>query len=353
MKRIGILTFHFADNYGAVLQSYALRRVINSFPECNAEIINYVPSDFFYAKTWQNEYEHMLFEKKRESFRKFLLDYCGVRGEVRYTIPAHGEYDYYVAGSDQIWTTDPILDEYFLPHISKGAKRVSYAASIGINPDNPNLKYSVLREGVSRFDAVSVRETGHVSLIEKLTGKKCYCTLDPTLLLDEKDYEALVSKQQLKNKPFIFFFWLRHDRNKLQGVAFANALSRKLEVDIVHYDNTVSDDLFFSDGGCMQFEGVENFLWYVKNAEYVITNSYHCTIFSILFRKPFYTFGTETMNLRIETLKEKLPVAERIIESYLDINKVNTKMDYIGIYERLKQERGYSLSYLKHSLDIM
>ena len=104
MKKVGILTFHYVDNYGAVLQAYALRKKINELPECRAEIINYVPSGFEYELYGNGEKYRAMLQKKRQSFEAFLSKYCGVNTPIISSVEDSG-YDYYCVGSDQVWNS--------------------------------------------------------------------------------------------------------------------------------------------------------------------------------------------------------------------------------------------------------
>lgn len=349
MKKIGILTFHFADNYGAVLQCYALRRVINGMAGCRAEVINYVPASFQYARTWTNEYEESLFRKKRKKFETFLSEYCGIQKPVIHTAPEAGSYDCYVVGSDQVWSTG--MQEYFLPEIADKACCISYAASIGVGMDYPWLKKSVLQQYVPKFTSVSVREYEHVGFIEKVCGRKCECLLDPVLLLNADDYEDFIAKESLREEKFIFFFWLMHDKEYMHGVEFVNRLSRLLEMPVVHAFQSAPDYMFYNDGGSMQFEGIENFLWYTRNAEYVVTNSYHATLFSIQFHTPFYTFPSKSMRSRIDTLCRRFAIHERVVEGYLPMDQVHKDIDFGSIYRKISEQREDSFRYLQKALE--
>lgn len=351
MKKIGILTFQFADNYGAVLQCYALRKAINKMPECQAEVINYIPASFHYRKTWENEYEESLFRKKREAFQKFLLEYCGVKKPVIHSVLEDETYDYYVVGSDQVWSTD--LPEYFLPEIVNKVRCIAYAASVGLETDYPKLNRAMLQEYIPKFTHVSVREYGHAMFIEEICGRKCKCLLDPVLLLDAAEYEEIKPDICLRKGKFIFFFWIKHDREYMHGVEFVNRLSRLLDVPIVHSLNFAPDYMFCNDGGCMQFESIQNFLWYVNNAEYVVTNSYHATLFAIQFRIPFYSFVVKKMGQRIDTLCKRLAINDRVVEGYLPIDQVSRIVNFDLIHEQIHEQRRESLSYLQDTLEVV
>ncbi len=353
MKKVGILTFQFADNYGAVLQCYALRKTISLLPECEAEVINFCPPLFSYPPKWDSEYEKFLFNKKRELFVSFLKQYCNISGPLGYSLDEFPKYDYYCVGSDQVWSTNKRMDEFFLPNVPKGAKRISYAASLGHAPDSYKIKISTLKKYLPAFDHVSVRELVHVPLVESIIGSKCECVLDPTLLLDAEDYEPVISKEKLREDKFIFFYWLEHEPNLMRGVEMVNALSRKLEIPVVHSIWNAPEFMFTNDGGSMSLEGIENFLWYIKNAEYVITNSYHGTIFSVLFKKPFYTFVVKSMRGRIDTLCEKIGIENRVVECYLSISEIDERIDFELITENIREEKERSMLYLYAALEIL
>lgn len=352
MKKIGILTFQYADNYGAVLQCYALRRTINNLPDCSAEIINYRPPLFVYGRCWNNSYERKLFQNKRKKFERFLKEECGIKDEIIAHVKG-SEYDCYCVGSDQIWNTKGDVREFFLPDVSEEIPKIAYAPSIGLDVGSPYLKKDLFRQYLPRFSSLSVREQEHVPLIQELTGKACKCVLDPTLLLKASDYSMIVNPNRIKDIPFLFFFWLQHDSNLIRGIEFANVLSRKFDIPVVHSIIGAKEYMFYRNGGCMMFEGVENFLWYIKNAYFVVTNSYHATLFCIQFESPFYTFVVSSMRSRIHTLVDKIGVGDRIIESYLSEKDVNRIVDFETIQKKIEIERELSMQYLRQALEIV
>lgn len=352
MKTIGILTFHYSDSYGALLQCYALRRVMNRLPDCSAEIINYIPSKFFYQKCWRTQTERKLFLKKREDFQTFLQRKCGITNPPISHIPID-QYDYLCAGSNQVWSMSyPWYKIYFLPYIVHGTKKISYAASVGIGKDFPTFNREFIKKYLSDFHALSVREEEHKELIEELTKQPCACVLDPTLLLCADDYDELICQETFQKERFLFFFWLHVDAGDLmRGVEFANTLSRKYNLPIVHSVIEAEDYLFYNDGGCMMFEGVDRFLWYIKHADYVITNSYHATLFSIQFQKPFWSFIVSHMRSCFDTLANKLGICDRIVKDYLSEEDIQTEIDWKTIFEKLEAERIKSMGYLHYALD--
>lgn len=354
LKKIGIATYHYADSYGAVLQCYALYNIINEFDNCKAEVINYIPETFILPQIWENQYNKQLFHIKRKKFQKFLKEYINL--DDRKIDQITGEnYDYCCVGSDQVWNMNfPISFEYFLPHIKNDLKLFSYAASIGIEPSHRDFDKEKIVKYISKFDSISVREEIHVQTIEELCKKKCECVLDPTLLLNVNYYKNLSSRVKKEHDPYILFFWLEGDNNLRWGAELANMIARKLNTRIIHSLNKNDYFIFNNEQENMAYAGIEEFLWYIQNAECIVTNSYHGTIFSIIFQKPFYTFNTIlSRRCRIDTLTKKAGIEERIVNRNLFTDEIETKMDFEKINMNIQREKIKSLEYLKHTLDVV
>lgn len=352
MKKIGILTFHYANNYGAVLQCYALNKVLSGFSECEVEVINYIPPQFCDAEYGASQWERKKIKEKKELLVDFLKKYCKVATK---EVVAHVEgeqYDYYCVGSDQVWNTQKIFQEYFLPYIKDNAKKISYAASIGVSVTSNGLNRNTLEKYLPDFQHISVRELEHTELISEITGKECPCVLDPTLLLQSSEYELLINKEKLEEEEYVFFFWLKHDDNLMRGVELVNSLARKYNLKIIHSIMNAREHMFCNENRCMMFEGIENFLWYVKNAKFVVTNSYHVSIFSILFETPFYILLVELMRSRFDTLATKLGIGDRIIECYISIDKISSNIDFKLIKDKIETEKKKSIDYLMKAIDI-
>lgn len=350
MKNVGILTFHYADNYGAVLQTYALRSTINSFPGCRAEVINFVPAGFSYPLYKNNEQSYRGLVKKRELFGKFLKEKCGVDGECISSVTGN-DYDYYCVGSDQVWNLRFADAEYLLPNLDENAIRISYAASVGMAKEEVLNFREIFRKNLPKFKAISLREYAQKDIIENISQKKCHVVVDPTLLLKSEDYTSLISQRRLRDKPFILFFWLHHDGELMGGVEFVNTLSRKYHLPIVHTVIDAKPYVFNEDGGCMIYEGIDSFLWYVKNAEFVVTNSYHALLFSIQFKKPFYVFVVESMRSRIDTIAKKYGIEGRVVKTYVKPEDIDDNVDFLSIEEKIENERLQSIKFLRDSLD--
>lgn len=352
-KQIGILTFHYADNYGAVLQAYALRKVINSFKDCHAEIINYVPKGYHYYVSSDAAIAYRQREK-REKFSKFLSGHCGLHTPMLHSVTGN-EYDVYLVGSDQVWNTELIEVssdyEYFLPHVNEEAKRIAYSASIGM--DFEKIDRSLFQKYLSKFQSISVREKSYVEIISELSEKSCEYTLDPTMLLSGKDYAHLLIEPNIEEKPYILYFWYDMGDKGYGSVETVNILARKYGLSIKHtflpYGHNASQ-LLANNVGCIMYSGIEEFLWYIKNAQIVVTNSFHGTVFSILFGRPVYIFYPELRKCRQQNLVEMLEIRDRVVQKYMNPDELTMEMDYKAIFQMLEKERKKSLSYLNDAL---
>jgi hypothetical protein len=352
MKKIGILTFHYADNYGAVLQAYALRKIINSLPDCKAEIINYVPEGYVYYLYKDDGSEKKLLEKRRELIEEFLMQECGICSSMIYNVKGN-DYDYYCVGSDQVWNIDLRENkdlEYFLPNLDDKAVKIAYAASIGIEIER--IDENIFKKYLPQFNNISLREGTYIEYIEQICNVKCEKVLDPVLLLNKDEYEYLIDKERPKKKPYILLFWYILDDELMKCIEFVNTLARKYGLAIVHSIIGAPRYMFCNDAGCMMNEGIDGFLWYMKHAEFVITNSFHGAVFAAQFERPFYIFISNIRRSRLDNLVEILDIKDRVINGYISPGEMNKNINFEAIRNRLKVERDKSMNFLRKALDI-
>lgn len=348
MKKTGILTFHFADNFGAVLQSYALYKTIQDMNICEAEIIDFIPAAFQYEQRWCNSYEKKLFYKKRESFNSFLSQNCKLSD--RCNSLRNTTYDLYCVGSDQVWNTEGVFVDYFLSNIPDEKKRISFASSVALSNNSPYLRKDLFEKYISKFDYISVREEESVEFIKRATKKDCRRVCDPTVLLDSKNYENLFEETHVKNK-YILFFWLLNDSNVYAGIEFVNRLSRKCGIPIIHSLYGNYQNYIVNNYGTMFFSSPGQFLKYIKDAEYVVTNSYHASLFSLMFEKKIYIFLVNKMRTRFETLSNLYEMDDCIIDNYLLNGIEDSQINYKKINVQMEKEKNKGRSYLKESIE--
>ena len=349
MKKVGIVTFQYADNYGAVLQCYALQKIINSFDDIEAEVINLRPVDFQYSQEWIYENEKIKWLRKRRQFEQFLYQKCNLSEEVTSVINS-SKYDYYCVGSDQIWNPRWLNREFLLPNVSDISKKFAYAASIGCSLSYFLSKRQIYEKYLPMFDSISLREKEHVGIVSQISGKQCECVVDPTLLLNEKDYEKLIF-DDICNEKYVLFYWLNHKQEIYPAINLVNKIADKYKLRIKHTISTEDAKVYFKNSECVYYSNIEEFLCLIKNAQYVVTNSYHGTIFSIHFSTPFFTYINKSMKSRFETLLLYTNIEDRMVnDSQIEINN---NIDFNEIKTKWEINKQISVNYLRKSLGVI
>lgn len=311
--KIKTITCHDVYNYGASLQAYALQYFLMSLGH-DVEIIDYKP-DYMrnHYKFWYVPKSSRFYEKANKSVLfKFLLccyfapmrfstygrknKFDLFRKEFLHLTRRYNIYnelqnyppdaDVYIAGSDQIWNSslsngkDP---SFFLQFGDKKVKRIAYAASFGI-PEIEEKHKAMNRKWLETFDAIAVRESTGVGILKSL-GIDGVEVLDPVYLLTKSEWEYLAGEKRIYNNRYLLIYdlCLNDDRLYIE----AKKISEKYNLKIISVDGTAKcpyADKNISDAGPREFLNL------IKNAEFVITNSFHATSFSIIFHIPFAVF---------------------------------------------------------------
>ena len=350
------------------MQAYVLQQTISGFDGYNATIINYqkthagkpiIGKTVFCKplKSWTPKrilswttriLAHPIRMRKYEKFfKKFYFNYSSTPLQKCDLENIQHNYDVFVVGSDQVWNMrSPNVDTtHFLDFVNESKKKVSYAASLG-SAKIPEVFHSTLKDLISDFSAISVRERESVKTVFDLTGKEAKWVLDPSLLWNKEQYECLVGNK--KNYKYVFLY-LRESSPKLEK--FAHNLAKAHGLKVVK----VSRHWKCNKKGKERFAvGPHEWLAYMKNAEYIVTNSFHGICFSITFEKEFFVDllkgGASHTNTRMESLLEQFNLKTRGIDSVTDLSDIK-KIDYAEVAKIKEERKQYSLNYLKEALD--
>lgn len=326
--KIGILTFHRAHNYGAVLQAYALQTHLKQMGH-EAEIIDYRPAYIENAYSfWPTLTGKSLFRKIKSLiyfglvaykklkrwrvFEEFINNrFCLSKKIYKAPFNENFDYDVYVLGSDQIWNPkitngyDLVFTGGFL--VSPKAKKIAYAAS----KESENLNASAMaffKKNLLNFEGVSVRESVLANLLQPLTEKHIETVLDPTLLVDCQIWYDMAKRPQVDCK-YVLLYQMRDNSH---AVRIAKHVAEQLGAKVVHLEARLR---LFPDKNSYQNSSPEEFLGWIKSAECVITTSYHGVAFSIAFSKPFYTLRlNDGADSRAASLLSELSLTERILK---------------------------------------
>ncbi len=354
--KIGILTFQWANNrnFGASMQSFACKSLINKVTgKDNAKIINYNPTNFnlvkrifhFFTGLYFNEYNNKFLKMSKEVYDSENLK------------KLNNEFDIFVVGSDQVWRTIWLKEKslhYFFDFVNDDKKKIAYAASFGVDYWEGDEKLTEeIKPLIKRFDYISVREESGIDICKNTFGiDNAVCVLDPTLMISREDYQPILDdwqdKSHLKRKYIAHMLlddtaelkkesqniadYLKADINYIKGKSF-----KILGKDITFYNK------------------VSQWLTYLKDAELVITDSFHCTVFSLIFHKKFVVVANPKRGIaRLETLLSKVGLEDRFFTDIKDVMKsgiLDKEIDYNEVDKKLETHRKYSMDFLKKALE--
>lgn len=362
--KIGILTFHRAENFGAVLQCYALQSFLESqgfevkvidyrcraieqtyyflnvkslFSRFNifASILNY----FNQMYQWKDR-----LHKKRgyEMFRKKFLHLTDPMYEIKKDLG----FDVYITGSDQVWNTQLLhgLNKmYFLDFPqSEGVKRISYAVSSEQNAINELSKYeSYLRHALNNFTSISVRENAFASELKKYTSKNIHVCLDPTFLITKENYIKLAIKPKYNNYILVY-----HMAEIPEGSKLAEKIARKNGAKVVEIHARFANRK--DKTRHMQNVGPLELLGYIAYANMIITTSFHGLALSLILEKNFYVIS-KSGNLRLRHILGELGLSNRIIVPENDV--FTDDINYKSVSEKIRVLSEDSKKFLINALN--
>lgn len=304
-----IITFYNELNYGAILQAYALHRYMNKIS--NSYVMNL---DFELVK--ESKFKKIFLLRKKINFNSFKKKYIKNTSRVsNYNefIKYVKLYDNAIVGSDQVWAYDLIknYEDIFYLKGDLGVKKCSYSASFGKNENLINNLDKTL-EYLKSFHFLSVRESSSVEMLNK-HGLDCRNTCDPTLLLEASDYIENFNLKENNDKYILVYMLVIDD----ELVKLVNELNKILNLKIYCFNNK---NRFGNKGKCFPNVSPEKFVELFYNASFVVTNSFHGTCFSIIFRKKFISVIHKTKGIRQLDLLKKAGLEDRVYDKSIDLN---------------------------------
>lgn len=385
MMHVGILTIHKLNNYGSVLQAYALQSTLNKLG-FQVEIIDYsihhsltvllgyaihayreqglrllstsifhYMIEFFQQKIGKlsihdsccipmpgifNEFRgnHLLLSKESYSPRKLKLN--------------PPDYDIYISGSDNVWLLDNrygISDggaRYYLDFVPENKTTISYAPSMG-DPNVSDMHLGRFKSLLENIDFLSVRETSTAEFIGRVIGRMVKTVCDPTLLLSREEWDLLLpEKVLLPSEKHYLLVYVAHPLDfDSPAFQFSRYISQKLGLEVINIG------YYFIEGKLAYSNvTVSDFLMYFKNASLVVTNTFHGTIFSIIYRKGFYAFKPSAGPTRIRDLLSIVGLSERLVQSDLEAQKLSPELNYRDVEGKIQKFRCDSLLWLQNAL---
>lgn len=327
--KIGILTHPQGTNYGGILQCYALCTYLRKLGHETIVIQRMEDKPFFLWSIVRNilkachfpRYYHPDTVDRMLNIRPFIQKHfertepIDSQSKMKKVCKKYG-LDAVIVGSDQVWRYDYAMKygfNYFLDFVPDNVVKASYAASFGLSDwQYPHNQTEIIKQLLDRFKGISVREEDAVSLIKDNAGKNARQLIDPTMLLKQEDYDKITSKRLVEDR-YVYVYWLGDkslivpeiERYKEKGYKIVNINLRDI---------------------CEQIS-VEDWLSFIKYADYVITDSFHGCVFSILFERQFIAFGNKSGgNSRINSLCKMFGFEP---ETYKQYSNVSDKLEIL------------------------
>lgn len=371
-KKIGILTQPLMNNYGGILQAYALTQTLHMLGY-HAEIIrrehdtkrllkvkNIIKKILFNKKTWDQMYYDLAI-----NMLKFVQDNIKQSEKEYYSHNIHdinnNQYDAIIVGSDQVWRPkySPKITNYFLDFCRhKNIKKISYSASFGsqeweFSPKETSQCAKLIKE----FHAISVREKSAVHYCKEYFGLEYVRhTLDPTFLLNREHYIKLIHKyNEPKHDGDLMYYILDNTPDKQSIIReISNVYSLKSFSIMPEKNLSTLLDYHNDEHTMFAYPRVTSWLRGFLDAQYVITDSFHGTVFSIIFNKPFFVIANKERGLaRFYSLLEMFNLTNRLIFSLNDLKHgmMLYEFDWDTINSTLIEKKKKSIVFLKEALE--
>lgn len=369
--KIALVVFRFGPSHGSILQTYALTKTLellghqvtiidrqrpikwNDYSEMFMRVLSHIRrKTFSWSDFYVNEYPPVLMRDIRGFIKSQLWkQIITIHKDADLIEIGRDNYDAFIVGSDQTWRPKYVYNvlNYFLDFVPKErkVKRIAYAPSFG----TAEWEYSKdieskARELVQRFDAVSVREDNGVGLCLDHFGVNAIHVLDPTLLLTEKNYKKFVAKTE--GVKYIGYNLLDFSKEKLD---FVNTIKEKIGM-------PTRQLISMGDKNKRKIHekvapSIEKWLTGIANSELLIVDSFHATVFAIIFHKEFLTIANAARGLsRFTSLLKIVDLENRLVTDFdkFDYNIINNKIDWSIVDENIQRMRKVSMDFLTSSL---
>lgn len=385
MKKIALAVNYDYHDYGGMLQAFATQQALDKIG-VESEVVNFDAlkvdinrrkwkyfltnaSDFSIVKEKSRVIGKKMRARMNKEFGyklsardKAFDDFCRKNfqiskkfGSWKELQDSCHEYEAIIVGSDQLWLPSNVAGDYYtLNFVPDGVKKVAYATSFGVGaiPEKMKRQYSAF---LKRIDFLSARETSGQEIIKQCTGRDVPLVCDPTLLLETSDWDKILSREKVPQEEYVFCYFMGDNPEQRD---FAKRLARKCNLKIVallHLDQYIASDEDYVDYAPYNISPAD-FVGLVKNAKFVCTDSFHGTVFSILFSKDFFTFkrfnkkASLSTNTRLVSLLNRLNLQERLFVGNEGVDNVQEKIDYRVVQPILSAFRESSFEYLKFAL---
>lgn len=389
-NRVGIITFYYNNyNYGGLLQAYALQQAIENLGyDCNQIAYNKAESAWqkwnrrlrqnplSYVKKIMKKVENKRYQQALSGDNPSFQQAIKERGEcfnsfikqIKHTTNTYNQktitqcldqFDMIITGSDQVWNWDFGGKNFFLDFVPDSVRKIAYAASMGKN-SWADKECKTILPLLNRMDYISVRENQTELYLNKITDKQVYKVVDPTLLID-KEIWTLVAGERIVEEEYIFVYLLGANIKHRESIRnYANLVNKKIVtlpcIDPYNQE-LMKADADFGDISLYKV-GPKEFISLIHFASYVFTDSFHGTVFSIIFHKRFFSFcryedsDKNSMNARLYSILDELHLRMRLLKDNKELSseELEQEIEYKKVDEIIARLREESLKYLETAL---
>lgn len=386
--KVGVVSCYFQHNYGSMLQAYATQMALDKLGYENETIdisgfrreirkskIKYfvkasLTSDILLSKAgmaknvllkkfFKNEYAR-LSKQRAEKFSSFSRKYFRLS-------PSYGSkevlgkmckeaYSAVLVGSDQLWLPSNIAADYYtLNFVPKDVNSIAYATSFG-QSRLPNASSRKAAAFLKKIKHISVREESGQKIVRQLTNRNVPVVCDPTLLFTGEEWLAIQKIEPIIEGKYIFCYFLGNNQPHREFASRLKEITGFKVVALTHLDEFIKSDEGYADETPYDVDPAD-FLNLIRNAAYVCTDSFHCSVFAILYRRQFFTFRRymrktrQSTNSRLDTLFHMTGITGRIMNGDEDISRcLSGQIDFDVVHEKLSDVREVSYSYLLKAL---
>lgn len=389
MKKIALVTCYFQHNYGSQLQALATQMICDKLGWANETIkidglkpeINRAKYKYFLSRIWDiNTIKDKMATVKKTIAQKtnpkyatqlqlrdkLFEDFANSRFNLSRDFHSKIElgvyslnYSAFIVGSDQLWLPSNISANYytlnFVPN-GNGIKKIAYATSFGIT-QLPPKQAKLAQEFLPKLDTIMVREESGKQLVKRLIGKDVPVVCDPTLLFTEEEWAKMLPEQRRINEPYVLCYFLGNNPDqRIWTKRFAQETGCKI-VQLPNLDEYIKSDDNFADYSLYDIDPLD-FVALIRDAQYIMTDSFHCTIFSTLQKKQFFCFrryqtnSAVSTNGRLDSLLSSFGLNRRMLTARENISTCLTDIiDFDLPLIKIQELRSESIKLLKDAIE--
>lgn len=361
-KTVAFITVHVGHNFGSILQAIATANVINSLGK-ESILINYIPDRVTYKRFFKRMFSGVTpflrgiislpnFINNNRLYGSYLAKYCKISSPIydddNFSLKCP-KADYYITGSDQVWNSkhnEGFNNRYYFATLPKDSVKISFASSIG-STEIDKEELEKIKSYLENYKAISVRESSAKELINSI-GLEAEHLLDPTFMMNKDEWSRYMSKRLVKEKYLLIYIpYSIVDEKEIYKLA--RLIAKEYNLKVVAFSwNWMNKPMADKT---IKFASPGDFLSLMHNADYVITNSFHGTAFSINLNKQFSVFMPAAYGTRINSIITLCGLQKRIVTENYGLSDIKENINYTAVNKVLDAERDKSVNFLKKAFE--